>query len=102
MCPNFIDNCDQQRTRPTETFISDIYNGRVWKDFLVVAGKLFLTASLTFGLMININWFQPYTNTISSVGVILSHNNKLISNTQIPGPNEPEHDINSFLFTLVH
>ena len=112
MRPTFIDSCDQWRSRPPSNNISDIYDGKVWRDFLVIAGESFLHASFTFGLMINIDWFQPYTHTVSSVGVIyLTIMNlprtlrfkleNIIIVGIIPGPNEPEHDVNSFLIPLV-
>ncbi len=104
------DSCDLWRTRPVNNFVSDIYDGQVWKDFLNVAGEPFLQAPFTFGLMINIDWFQPYTHTVSSVGVIyLTIMNlprtlrykleNLIIIGIIPGPKEPEH---SFLYPLVN
>ena len=112
MRPTFIDKCNHWRSRPVNSLISDIYDGRVWKDFLVIAGESFLQAPFTFGLMINIDWFQPYTHTVSSVGVIyLTVMNlprtlrfkleNIIIVGIIPGPSEPEHDINSFLLPLV-
>ncbi len=59
--------------------------------------------------MRNIDWFQPYTHTVVSVGVtVLEHldtrENKrknLIIVGIIPGPSEPQHDINSYLEPLV-
>ena len=120
MRPSFLDSCDLWRSRPVNNFVSDIYDGQVWKDFLNVnvagvnvAGEPFLQAPFTFGLMINIDWFQPYTHTVSSVGVIyLTIMNlprtlrykleNLIIIGNIPGLKEPEHDINSFLYPLVN
>ena len=72
MRPSFLDSCDLWKSRPVNNFVSDIYDGQVWKNFLNVAGEPFLQAPFTFGLMINIDWFQPYTHThtVSSVGAI--------------------------------
>jgi hypothetical protein len=33
-------------------------------------GKIFLLTSFSLGLMLNVDWFQPYTHTVYSVGVI--------------------------------
>ena len=71
-----------------------------------------LLDSFAIGLMLNIDWFQPYSHTISSVGVIYltilnlpchirskRENNILLG--IIPGPNEPSHDVNTYLAPLV-
>ena len=62
--------------------------------------------------MLNVDWFQPYSHTVSSVGVIyLSIMNlprhkrykrkNMVLIGIIPGPSEPERNINSFLEPLV-
>ncbi len=38
----------------------DIYDGRIWKDFLSFDGVPFLNTNNCLGLMLNIDWFQPY------------------------------------------
>ena len=48
--------------------------------------------------MLNIDWFQPYVHTISSVGVIYltvpcTLRFRLENRIIIPGPSEPTHDI---------
>ena len=63
--------------------------------------------------MINIDWFQPYTHTVSSVGVIYLVVMNLPRTLRfkleniilvgiIPSPSDPEHDINSFLDPVVN
>ena len=110
--PAFLSNCELWRSRPTSSMLSDIYNGNIWKEFLNVAGAPFLAAPLAFGLMLNIDWFQPYTHTVSSVGVIYlvvmnlprtlryKPENLMIIGI-IPGPTEPRHDLNSYLDPLI-
>lgn len=61
---------------------------------------------------INADWFQPYKHTVSSVGVVylvimnlprsvcFKRNNVILLGL-IPGPEEPKHDINTFLDPLV-
>lgn len=47
----------------TETeLLRDVYDGRVWKNFMSFNGVPFLSefASIGFGLMMNIDWFQPF------------------------------------------
>lgn len=66
----------------------------------------------SFAFILNMDWFQPYTHTQASVGVIYltvlnlprsihykRENIMLIG--VIPGPNEPKEHINSFLKPLV-
>ena len=48
----------------------DIYEGKVWKEFLYHNGTPFLLAPNNFALSVNINWFNPYGRTLYSVGAI--------------------------------
>ena len=50
--------------------MADIYDGNVWKSFLTLNGKEYLSGRYTFGLLINIDWFQPYRHVQYSVGAI--------------------------------
>ena len=109
--PSFVRNCQLWKSRPVNHLLSEVYDGQVWKEFLNVAGLPFLAGPYTFGLMMNIDWFQPYDHTVCSVGVIYltvinlprtiryKLENMLIVGI-IPGPKEP-HDINPFLEPLV-
>ena len=40
------------------------------KEFLIVDGLAFLSAAFCYGLMLNIDWFQPYEPHTYSLGVI--------------------------------
>ena len=108
--PGFIENCERWKTRNTTGTICDVYEGRVWKDFLHVAGQPFL--SYSYGLMLNIDWFQPFKFSIYSVGAIYLTVMNLPRSQRfkrpnvillgiIPGPSEPAHDMNSLLLPLV-
>ena len=92
--------------------LADIYDGQVWQDFLVVDGKEFLSSRYSLGLLINVDWFQPYKHVRYSVGAIyiailnyprhlryLRENMILVG--IIPGPHEPSLHINSYLEPLV-
>ena len=35
-----------------------------------VSGTPFLSDQFSYGLVLNIDWFQPYSHTVASVGVI--------------------------------
>ena len=111
--PNFFSNCQSWRSKQMTNLLSDIYDGQVWKDFLQHAGKAFLESPFTFGLMMNIDWFQPYSHTVASVGVIYLTLMNLPRSIRfklenivivgiIPGPSKPHHNINSYLDPLVN
>ena len=40
--------------------MADVYDGVVWNSFLTVDGKDFFNSRYSIGLMINVDWFQPY------------------------------------------
>ena len=50
--------------------MADIYDGSVWKSFVNINGRNFLSRRYTFGLLINVDWFQPYAHVQYSVGAI--------------------------------
>ena len=53
-----------------ENCLSDIYDGVVWKTFKDVNGQYFFSDRYSFGLLINMDWFQPYKHVSYSVGAI--------------------------------
>ena len=110
---NFIASCEHWHSRTsTPGILEDVYDGKLWQEFLHYNGRPFLAAPYHFGLLLNIDWFQPYKHTTSSVGVIYltvlnlprsvryKRENVIIVGI-IPGPNEPSHNINSYLQPLV-
>lgn len=110
---NFIENCEKwkSRTQSPDTYY-DIYDGNIWNKFINYGGKPFLSEKYSFGLMVNLDWFQPYKHLTYSVGVmyltILNLPREIrykMENTCIvgilPGPNEPERDVNSYIEPLV-
>lgn len=111
--PGLCDLCDKWKTRKYDKDVfRDIYDGKVWSDFKVYNGKPFLLNKFTYGLMLNIDWFQPCKHTQYSVGAIyltimnlprevrFKQENVILIGL-IPGPSEPKHDINQFLLPLV-
>lgn len=113
MRPGFTDTCEKWTHRTvSEGTYADVYDGQVWKDFGTVAGQPFLDVSGNLGLMLNVDWFQPYKNIQDSVGVIYltvmnlpreercKYSNIIVVGI-IPSPNEPTHHVNGFLQPLV-
>ena len=113
--PNFMEHCEKWRNRPTQlpdNILGDCFEGRVWKEFQYVDGEPFLAVPNNFGLMLNVDWFQPTLHGSDSIGVIYMvvmnlpreerfKPENLIVVGIIPGPKEPKHNINSFLQPMV-
>ena len=70
--PHFADKCEHWRQREvTNGVISDIYDGKVWKDFLTFKGQDFLKSPRSLAFCLNVDWFKPYSRRSDvSVGVI--------------------------------
>lgn len=92
--------------------LCEFYDGNIWKEFIHFDGQHFLSLSTSLAFMFNVDWFQPYTHTVLSVGVIYLtimnlprlmrfKREHVIIIGIIPGPTEPSHDINPFLKPLV-
>ena len=105
--------CDHWKARTsTENVFSDVYDGKIWKEFLFVDNLPFLSGENTFGLMMNVDWYQPYKYSPYSIGVMYLvvmnlprseqyRRKNLILVGIIPGPNEPSLTINSYIRPLV-
>ena len=66
----FEDQCEAWRNRIVpEDIMIDIYDGDVWKDF---NGRIynFFTEEGNYGVMLNVDWFQPFKYTNYSVGAV--------------------------------
>jgi len=109
-----LDSCSNvsQQKHFATTGLSDAYDGSIWKDFLIKDHSPFLSECNNYGLLLNIDWLQPYKHTEYSVGVIylvilnLPHSirfkrENVILMGVIPGPREPSLSVNSYLSPLV-
>ena len=69
--PGFTESCEEWHTcRTSEGVLGDIYDGCIWKEFLMYNWKPFLSTNYTYGLMMNFDWFKPFKHIEYSVGVI--------------------------------
>src|SRR5947207_3322004 len=60
----FEESCRKWAARPNNDHeLSDIYDGRIWKEFKDVSDS-------NLGIILNLDWFQPFDNSQHSVGVI--------------------------------
>ena len=68
--PDFEELCENWRSREIKSnILQDIYDGRIWKEFN--GGQFcFFNESGNYGLILNIDWFQPYKNIRYSIGAI--------------------------------
>ena len=91
---------------------TDIYDGMIWEKFQSIHGEPFLEAPNYLGLILNIDWFNPFKHVQYSVGVLylvianLPRSERYkIENVIIvgvlPGPNEPQKNMNSYLKPFV-
>ena len=117
--PEFVCNSQlwRKQVQIDNNNLHSIYNGNVWKEFFNVTESPLIKYSFSvnkysFGLSLNIDWFQPYIHTTSSVGVIYAtvlnlprylryKRQNVILLGIIPGPQEPKKNINTFLQPLV-
>ena len=111
--PEFYEHCELWRTREMlSEYLSDVYDGKIWRDFQSFHGNSFLSEPGSLALMLNMDFFQPYKHIEYSVGAIYLtilnlpwharyKRENVILVGLIPGPHEPHHDINSFLQPLV-
>ena len=66
--PGFLDACQQWRNQTTDQDkLSDLYGGKIWKEFLNYDGEPFFALPTGIAFMLNIDWFQPYTQFIHFV-----------------------------------
>ena len=109
---DFVNLCESTRTAYNADCLSDVFHGTVWKKFLEIDGQKFLSLPFTYGVTINIDWFEPFKHYTYSVGVIylvvmnlprsVRYKRKnIILVGVIPGPKEPSLTINTYLAPLV-
>ena len=112
--PNFEESCEHWRHRQIdEQLYGDVYDGKVWKSFPRWNKRDFLSLQRSYGLMINVDWFQPFKRRKDvSVGVLymvimnLPHSDwfkreNVIIVGVIPAPSKEPSSLNSFLDPLV-
>ena len=106
--------------RQFDRILTDIYDGQVWKTLKETRDENSLNffrpevADSHLGLMINVDWFQPYDGTIHSTGVIYAvvcnlprdirfRRENLLLLGLMPGPNEVSlHRINHYIAPIVN
>ena len=108
--PGTLQACESWRNRDIfPGFYGDIYNGRVWQQF---HNTVFFSQPYSYGLLLNVNWFEPFEHSVYAVGVVFMsllnrprhvryNQENVILCGLIPGPKEPSLNVNSFLEPLI-
>ena len=113
--PNFLHQCEQWRKHSKNVpdgWLTDVYDGQLWKDWLIKGRKCFLDIPGNLLLMMNVDWFKPFGHSTYSAGVIYLVGQNLpqslhfkleniIISGAIPGPHEPPLTINPYLEPMV-
>ena len=96
--------------------LADIYDGEIWKNFPDTSDGLYFTpktADSYLGIIINLNWFQPFESSVYSCGAIYGvicnlpreirfKKENILTLGLLPGPNEVKlHKINHYLSPIV-
>ena len=98
--------------RSASDILADVFDGKVWRDFLLVGGEPLLAGDRTLAMMLNVDWFQPFKLARYSVGVLYlvimnlpRHERFKVENVIlvgiIPGPHGPSKSINTYLSPMV-
>ena len=66
---NFLEMCNGWQ-RTTDGIYKDVYDGKIWENFMEHNDEPFLSAPNNLVLMLNVDWFQPFDHTNHSEGVI--------------------------------
>ncbi len=111
---NFWETCEKWRGRKkVPGTYRDVYDGRVWKTFQNYNEKPFLSQPGCFGLILNLDWWQPFKYSSYSVGCLYAailnlpreiryQKENIVLIGILPGPHEPRGDeLNHFLRPLV-
>ncbi|XP_048590351.1 uncharacterized protein LOC116609390 [Nematostella vectensis] len=108
--PGFLQKCEELPRQ--QECMADVYHGDVLNGFADDDGTKFLSKPGKLGLMLNVDWFQPYKHTTYSCDVMylvvmnlprherFKRENIIIAGI-IPGPKEPKGNINSYLQPIV-
>ena len=67
----FVHQCESTRKAFASVgVLSDVYDGLIWKEFLTVNHTPLLSACNNYGLLLNVDWIQPYKHIVYSVGLV--------------------------------
>lgn len=111
--PGFLESYEKWRGRNVPNgYYGDVFDGKVWREFMSPEYENFLTAPFNYLLALNIDWFEPFERGVYSIGVIYLtiqnlprefryRTDMIVLVGIIPGPKEPRLNVNSYLTPLV-
>ena len=113
--PGFLEECEKWHVRSTRvpsSYMGDIYDGCIWRNFNSSSMLEFLGSPFCYLLTLNVDWFQPFERDVYSLGAIYLTIQNLPRNIRykpeniilvgiMPGPKEASCNINSYLGPLV-
>ena len=70
--PNMVELCNlwQQHNNSDPDLLCDVYDGLVWKELSMQYPSSLTDHTLSLGLALNVDWFQPFKHTRYSVGAL--------------------------------
>jgi len=69
--PSFAEQSELWRSQRNDSGVyRDVFDRRVWKEFLSFDGVPLLSVPSNYALQINVDWFNPYKHTQHSEGAI--------------------------------
>lgn len=69
--PDFENKCELWRERENRRGrLKDVYDGNIWHEFNSDRHNSFLSNKHSYGIMMNLDWFQPFKHVSYSVGVV--------------------------------
>ena len=110
----FVKTCELWRHRTgIRNVLTNVYDANIWRDFMQYNNRPFLSSPYTYGLILNLDWFQPYEHLSYSVGIIYLSVLNLPSHIRykqanmiivgvLPGPREPKLTVNTYIEPLVN
>ena len=110
--PKFLELCNQWiYNKNKDNFILDITDGKVWLSIISLLSPSQIPINI-LGILMNVDWFQPFKHVSYSVGIIYAviinlprsiryANENIIFIGIIPGPKELSKHINSYLGPFV-
>ena len=64
----FLEKCESWWKRDlTGNSLSDVFEGRVWKEFFDSDGDPYFLTAGNLGVMLNVDWSKPYSTPITVV-----------------------------------
>ena len=63
---DFLSQCEQwrQSTKACDGWLTDVYDGRLRREWFNKAGRPFLEVPGNLLLMMNVDWFRPFKHSI--------------------------------------